>query len=280
MWKQKMKYSKRDNRMGRWHSSNGLEAFWKYAAVIVITLSLLSISLPTAKASAAADWDAALQRIHVLYSDYAALQESMKLDSEMIQKLRKQNNEDLKTVNQKLQSIDQTQLSTLKLEAETARKRHSPLLEKYTTLGQQAAAARKAKDLKTAAILDLQRNKLKASATAARAEIKTKTQTLAAARKRTADKIRPAKESLAAISALKKQITVVNKELSAVQKIRSEAHKRYQSGSKQGDAIAAASGMEASYAQMKIIQALQQKLVNWEKQISVQLRTAESKLPR
>ncbi|NUU64096.1 hypothetical protein [Paenibacillus agri] len=259
--------------------TKGTTVYRKFAAVILLTLSLLFLHLPQAKA-ATSDWDMALERISNLYNDYSALQENITLNTGILQKLRKQNNDELKAIQGKLKSTDQVLIDNLKLQADAVRKKHAPLLEKYKTLGQQAAAARKAKDLKNAAVLDLQRNKLKTAVAAAQAEIKAKSEALALARKQTTDKTQPARETLAAISALRKETTSGNKELTAAQRLRTEAHKRYQAGMKQGDAPGAAAGMETSFAQMKIVQALQLKLIGWEKQISALLRAAELKLPK
>ncbi|MFE4711937.1 MULTISPECIES: hypothetical protein [unclassified Paenibacillus] len=268
--------NKKGNRLA---VTKGITVYRTFAAAILLTLSLLFLHLPQAKA-AASDWDMALERISNLYNDYSALQENITLNTGILQKLRKQNNDELKAIQGKLNSTDQVLIDNLKLQADAVRKKHTPLLEKYKTLGQQAAAARKAKDLKNATVLDLQRNKLKAAAAAAQAEIKAKSEALAVARKQTTDKTQPARETLAAISALRKETTAGNKELTAAQRLRTEAHKRYQAGMKQGDAPGAAAGMETSFAQMKIVQALQLKLIGWEKQISTLLRAAELKLPK
>ncbi|MFF2907273.1 hypothetical protein [Paenibacillus sp. NPDC057934] len=250
-----------------------------FTAVILLTLSMLFLHMPQAEA-AASDWDMALERISNLYNDYSAVQENITLNTGTLQKLRKQNNDELKVIQGKLKSTGQVQIDNLKLQVDAARNKHAPLLEKYKTLGQQAAAARKAKDLKNAAVLDLQRNKLKAAVSAAQAEIKAKSETLAVVRKQTTDKTQPARETLAAISALRKETATGNRELTVAQRLRTEAHKRYQAGMKQGDAHAAADGMETSFAKMKIVQALQLKLIGWEKQISTLLRAAELKLPK
>ncbi|MFC3748617.1 hypothetical protein [Paenibacillus sp. GCM10012306] len=269
----------RDRKGNRSAVNTKTMVYRKFAAAILLTLSLFFLHLPQAQA-ATSDWDMALERISNLYNDYSTLQENITQNTGTLQKLRKQNNDDLKAIQGKLKSTDQAQIDNLKLQVDAARKKHAPLLEKYNTLGQQATAARNAKDPKTAAVLDLQRNKLKAAATAAQAEIKAKSAALTTARKQTTDKTQPARETIAAISALRKVATTGSKELTAAQRLRAEAHKRYQTGMKQGDAPAAAAGMETSFAQMKIIQALQLKLIGWEKQISTLLRTAELKLPK
>lgn len=254
----------------------GVGRRWRGLAGLILVISLLT---STGRVHAATDWDTALDTINGLYSNYSALQATLKNDSSKLQQLRKQNTAAQTSVKTRLQAVDRAVLDRLQNEADTIRKKHAPLLDQYTTLGKQAAAARKAKDLKTAALLDLKRNRLKASATAARAAVKVKADALAAARKQTAARIKPVKDALATVSELKKQIASSNKTLSTAQKARSEADKGYNAAVKQGNAIAAAAEMKTSYSQMASIQALQQTLYTLEQKVAQALRTAELKLP-
>jgi colicin import membrane protein len=230
-------------------------------------------------ASAATDWDSALDDINGLYGKYTSLQAALKSDVSTIQLLRKQNNETLKSIHAVIASTDKAHLSRLSSEAISVQKKHASLLEQYGTLGKQSTAAKKARDIKTATLLDLRRNKLKAAVTIAQTEIKAKTDALATARKQTAAKIKPIKDALAPITAWKKQITAENKNITVAQKVRSEADKRYKSAVKQGDAITAATEMRTSYEKMVQIHSLQQKIYIWEQKIALALRAAECKLP-
>ena len=249
----------------------------KGCILLVILIFLVTSNL--SYASAATEWDSALDNINALHNNYTSLQETIKNDSLKIQKLRKVNNDDLKSINLKLQSFDEPLLTRLKVEVTAIQNKHAPLLKQYSELGKQSTAAKKAKDLKTATILDLKRNKLKPAVVLARSEVKTKTEALAAARKLTATKTKPAKDALVTVTTLKKQIAVENKKVSAAQKARSEADKQYKIAVKQGDAILAAAEMRTSYEHMLQIHAMQQTLYSWEQKISVALRAAESKLP-
>ncbi|WP_189023554.1 hypothetical protein [Paenibacillus albidus] len=260
-------------------NKHGRKNNWKVISVMILLSFFIGIPLQSG-AAAAADWDAALDTIHNLYGSYSTLQDTLKEDTLKIQTLRKQNNAELKAIKAQLQAVDQALLTRLKTAADTIRKKHAPLLEQYTALGQQATAARKAKDIKRATMLDLKRNKLKTAAAAARAEVKKAAEALAAARKLTAGKIQPAKNALTGIPALKKQIKESGKELSTAQKIRSEADKGYKAGVKQGDAVSAAAQLKLSFSQMGLIHNLQQKIYDWEKRIAVSLGTAKSKLPK
>lgn len=252
--------------------------YLKGLSQLVLILALLTSSNLT-RVSAANDWDAGLDNINSLYSNYTALQVTIKSNSSKIQNLRKQNNEALKSINTVIESTDKALLNRLSSEVTSAKKKHAPLLEQYSTLGKQSTAAKKANDLKTATVLDLKRNKLKAAVTQARAEIKTKTDALATARKQTAAKLKPARDALAPITSLKKQITAENKKVTAAQKVRSEADSQYKQAVKQGDAITAATGMKTSYEQMVRIQSMQQNIYSWEQKIQVALNTAKSNLP-
>ncbi|UQZ36202.1 hypothetical protein C2I18_23365 [Paenibacillus sp. PK3_47] len=244
---------------------------------LLIVLMLFSGYAPQAAAEA---WDSALDEIHSLYSNYTELQVTLKSENAATQALRKQNNIDLAAINKQLQSTDLELLNKLKSEAEAVQKKHAPLLTQYSSLGKQASEARKAKNLKSATLLDIKRNKLKVAAEAAKAEVKAKTTALSKARAAAAAKVKPAKDALLPAAALKKQITAENKKVSAAKSVRSQADKSYKSAVKNGDAVAAAAAMKKSYAKMGEIRTMGQQIYRWEKQIASILRTAEAKLPK
>lgn len=246
--------------------------------VLSVMLFLL-ITTSFSQAYAATDWDSALDDINALHNNYTAIQETLKADNLKIQKLRKLNNDDLKSINLTLQSVDEPLLTRLKADVAAIQNKYAPLLKQYSELSKQSAAAKKAKDLQNVTILDLKRNKLKPAVTLARTEVKITTDALAAARKITASKTKPAKDALIPVATLKKQIAAENKNIAAAQKIRSEADKQYKIAVKRGDAISAATEMRASYEQMEQIHTMQKNLYNWEQKIAIALRLAESKLP-
>ncbi|AIQ29182.1 MULTISPECIES: hypothetical protein [unclassified Paenibacillus] len=252
--------------------------FVKRITVMLILLTLWPGVAP--QVSAASDWDSALEEIHNLYSAYTELQVVLKSEIQRNQELRKQNNTALTAVNAKLQSTDAAQLAKLRAAAEAMQKKHAPVLEQYTSLGKQAAAARKANNLKSATLLEIKRNKLKPAAIAARAEVKVTTSALAEAKSLAAARNKPAKDALAPIANLKKQITAQNKLYSAMQAERSEADKRYKAAVKAGDATNAAAAMKLSYSKMGEIRTMTGRMYSWEQQISTALRSAELKLPK
>ncbi|MRN52676.1 hypothetical protein [Paenibacillus monticola] len=253
-------------------------SYWRGFVEIVILFILLTTNV--SQVHAASDWDNALDDINAIHGEYTTLQGIIKADSLKIQKLRKENNDNLKAVNAQLLTVDQALLSRLKTESEAVRKKHAPLLEQYSALSKQYTAAKKAGDAKAATLYDLKRNKLKSAVTTARTEVKAKVDALAAARKEYAAKTKPAKDALAPVATIKKQIVAENKNLSAAQKSRSEADARYKAAVKQGNAITAAAELKLSYSQMNKIHTMQQTLYSWEQTIAIALRTAVSKLPK
>ncbi|WP_339315755.1 hypothetical protein [Paenibacillus sp. FSL R10-2734] len=252
-------------------------SYLKRFVQLILVVALLNSNLTMA--AAGTDWDSALDDINGLHGNYTSLQTALKSESSRIQMLRKQNNETLKSIHSVIESTDKALLGRLSSEATSVKKKHAPLLEQYSTLSKQSTAAKKARDFKTATLLDLRRNKLKAAVAIARTEIKAKTDALATARKQTATKLKPIKDALAPISALKKQITAANKNITVAQKVRSEADKQYKSAVKQGDAIKAATEMRISYEQMMRIHSMQQNIYSWEHKIALAIHSAESKLP-
>ncbi|WP_019911676.1 hypothetical protein [Paenibacillus sp. HW567] len=252
--------------------------FYSRWLVWAILLALWAGHAP--QAAAATDWDSSLDEIHALYNDYTVLQMTLKSENQRTGALRKQNNTGLAAINLKLQATDASLLSRLKSEAAAMKVKHAPLLEEYSSLSKQIAAARKAGNLKSATLLEIKRNRLKAAAAAARAEMKTKIALLAAARAQAAAKIKPAKDALAPIADLKKQITVQNKAINAAQTERAKADKRYKAAIQAGDAVAAAAAMKLSFTKMGEIRTLGQMNYSWEQKIALALRAAESKLPK
>lgn len=245
---------------------------------LLMVLAILIGSHP--RTAAAADWDSALDEIHNLYSDYTGLQVTLKSEISRNQTLRKQNTADLTAIQSQLKSVNLALLGRLKAEADAVQKKNAQLLEQYSSLGKQASAARKAGNSKAVIRLDLKRNKLKAAASAARAEIKGKNAALAEARAATAATIKPAKDALAPVAALRKQITAHNKKVSELQTLRSEADKRYKAAVKTGDAVAAAAEMKQSYIKMGEIRSIIQQIYSGEQRISAVLRSAETKVPK
>lgn len=264
----------------KWNTSSeqwGSTVFYRTWIGILVLLAVFSVYIPPAEA--ASDWDSALEEIHAMYSDYTGLQVTLKSESTRTQTLRKQNNADLTAINLKLQAVDSALLNRLKAEAEAMMKKHSPLLEEYSSLGKQITAARKTGNLKSVTLLELKRNKLKAAAAAARAEVKAKNSQLTEARARTAAKLKPAKDALAPIAGLKKLITAQNKASSTAQVERTEADKRYKAAVAAGDAVTAAAAMKESYARMGELRTFGQQSYTWEQKITLAIRAAEDKLP-
>lgn len=248
---------------------------------VVVVLILLSLWIaPGSRVMAASEWDTALDEIHNLYTDYTSLQTSLKSDLQRNQALRKQNSAALAAVNKHLQATNAVQLAKLRATTEAVQKKHGPLLEQYNALGKQITAARKANNLKSATLLEIKRNKLKPAATAARAEVKIAASALAEAKAVAAARNKPAKDALAPVAQLKKQIAAQNKLFSAAQAVRSEADKRYRTAVQTGDAATAAASMKQSYNRMVELRAMAGQMFSWEQQISTALRSAEQKLPK
>ncbi|CAH1190444.1 hypothetical protein PAECIP111892_00193 [Paenibacillus auburnensis] len=253
--------------------TNGIRRF----TGLLVVLALLTGN--SIQAAAASGWDEALDQINELYSSYISLQETVKAESKRNQALRKQNISDLAAINARLELTDQALLSRLKSEAEAVQKKHAMLLAQYSALSKQAAAARKAGNLKSVTALDLQRNKLKPAVTAARAEIKSKNTALAVAKAAASARNKPAKDALSPIAGFRKQVTAGNKQVSEIQTVRSEADKRYKAAVKAGDAVTAAAAMKLSCTKMEDIRTWLTQINNLEQKITTALRLAETKLP-
>lgn len=251
----------------------------RWTAVMAALLAILLI-MPMQAQAAEGGWNGALTQIEQLHSGFTMLEAGIKLGGAEIRALRKENNNALKAVHTQIQAIDQGEIKRLTAVLKQAEEKHAPLLKEYTELGKQATVARKAKDAKQVLLLDLKRNKLKASATAARADIKLKRDALAAAKKQAVAKAKLVKDTLIPVQTLKKEIAAVNKSVSAAEKIRSDANKRYKAAIKQGDATVVMTEMQVVYNQMVKIRDSQSKLYRSEEQIAALIRTAESKLPK
>lgn len=259
--------------------NKGSKGSRRWIVAITVLLAFL-LNLPMQATAAEEGWNGALTQIEQLHGSFTLLESGIKLEGAEIRALRKKNNDALKVVNTRVQAIDQVEIGRLTAAAKQTEEKHAPLLKEYSDLGKQATVARKAKDTKKALLLDLKRNKIKASATTARADIKLKKDTLALAKKQAAAKAMLVKEALVPVQTLKKQIAAENKTVSAAEKIRSDANKRYRAAVKQGDAILAMTEMQLVFNQMTKIRESQGKLYRSEEQIAALIRTAETKLPK
>lgn len=240
-------------------------------------LTVLQVNVPLV--SAADRWDTALAHIDTVYDDVAALKVTMLSETEYIQEQRTKNNDALKLVNVKINAIDVEWIKKLQIELDQTLRKHTPLIEQYTTLSKQATAAKQNKNKKLADLLDLKRNKLRTSVEAARNDVKAKKSALSTAKKNRATKVRVVKDALAPVQVFKKKITAENKAIAAIRQIYSAAEKSYKASVKQGNAVTAAADITLMYEQMVIIHTSLQKVYDWEKQISQTIVIAESKLP-
>ncbi|WP_017812011.1 hypothetical protein [Paenibacillus shenyangensis] len=244
---------------------------------IGLTLILLTSLLPAGHAYAD-NWTTAVNGIEAVYDGVASLESVIQLENQQTQTLRKQNNSRLQIVNARIKDIDKAKLAALKTAVTQIEQKYAPLFSEYGELGKQAAAARKQKNTKKVEVISLKRNKMKAEVTAARTEIKQKKAALTQARKETAARKKTVKEALAPVQTVKKQITAENKIISTYKKSRSAARKSYHAAVKRGDAISAAAYLTVVYNKLGAIHASQQKMYNWEQQITTIIKTAESRL--
>ncbi|MFB5269058.1 hypothetical protein ACE41H_20040 [Paenibacillus enshidis] len=246
---------------------------------MLILLLIAALYWGSAVPAQAGGWEAALDGLDAVYDDVTELETLIQLESKQTQTLRQKNNERLKTLNKNIQATDAALLSRLTAEVKQIEQKHAALLSQYSSLTKQAAAARKQKNTKTAALLDLQRNKLKPSYTLAKAEIKAKKETLSTAKKQASAKKKTLKDMLTSVTALKKQITAENKTIATARKSKTAANKKYRSAIKAGDAVTALSQLMVVYDQLARIHASLQKTNNWENKITQGLQAVEARLP-
>ncbi|WP_411343336.1 hypothetical protein ACE3MZ_17080 [Paenibacillus sp. WLX1005] len=263
------------SRESRVHSS---KIIYKQAAMIALIILLLTVWTAVPQTVSADQWSSALSGMDTLYDSVTALEKVLELQSDQIIALRKQNNASLKSVKQRIQTIDISRIQSLQTAVQQLESKHAPLLKQYKELGQQITAARKVKHTKTAELLTTQRNRMKAQVQTARTEISAKKSELSSARKQTAARKQTVRNLLEPVQVLKKQITAENKVISAAHKLRTSARKGYRSAVKRGDAITGAAQLTVVYRQMTIVQKSRQNIYDWEKQISRYIQTAESKV--
>ncbi|OAB36703.1 hypothetical protein PMSD_10280 [Paenibacillus macquariensis subsp. defensor] len=251
---------------------------WCKLIVILCIWTVLHVNVP--HVSAADRWDTALAHIDIVYDNVTTLKGTTLSETQHIQEQRTKNNDALKLLNVKINAIDVEWVKKLQIKYDQSLREHSPLLEQYTGLSKQATAAKEKKNKKMADLLDLQRNKLRASVDVARADIKAKKAALSTAKKQRASKVKVVKDALAPVQVVKKQITSENKTIAAAKKIYSAAEKSYKASVKQGDAVTAATDITLMYDQMVIIHSSLQKEYDWEKKIAQTIVIAEYKLPK
>lgn len=247
--------------------------------VAFLTAASIFLASATQTIAATSQWDIAWEGLNALHDQVSLLKMSLEQESNAIKELRKRNNEALKTVNAKGKTIDQALLNRLQTEAKSAEKKYAPLLDQYTSISKQAAAAKKSKNKKSADLLDLKRNQLKVSATAARSEIKTKKTAYSSAKKQASAKIKVVKDALVPVQNVKKQIAAENKKIAQVRKALTASDKAYRSSVKDGNAVSAMVHLKLVYDFTGQIHASQTKIFNWEKEISRLITAASTKIP-
>ncbi|WP_138494229.1 hypothetical protein [Paenibacillus pinistramenti] len=252
---------------------------WRKRFVSLLLAAAVGLGFVTPRAYADS-WGSALSSLDAVHDSFSALEAIVKAEKAEITAINKKNNTQLSQINASIQVIDKTKIDQLKSAAEAAAKKYAPLLEEYASLGKQSAAARKNKDKKTADLLDLKRNKLKASVDAAKLEIKTKKEALASARKLAAAKKKTVQDALLPVKTLKQQITAENKLVSAASKNITAADKLYRAAVKQGNAVTAAAEMTLMYSELGKIHASQKKIRTWADKITATLNAAQAKLPK
>ncbi|ANS73471.1 hypothetical protein AWM70_01800 [Paenibacillus yonginensis] len=252
---------------------------WVRRAASLLLAVVVSIGALTPPAYADS-WSSALSSLDGLHDSFTALEAVVKAEKAQITALNKTNNDQLSRINAGISSIDKTKISQLQSAADAAAKKYAPLLDEYTSLGKQAAAARKIKDKKKADLLDLKRNKMKPEVEAAKQEIKVKKDALTAARKQAAAKKKTVQDALLPVKTLKQQMAAENKLISAANKNKSAAEKLYRAAVKQGNAITAAAEMAVMYTELGKVHSSQQKLKSCADKITAALKTAQAKLPK
>ncbi|NMO95840.1 hypothetical protein [Paenibacillus lemnae] len=259
--------------------AQGLKHLWMTSLIcLVLGLGITGMGSPALAASSS--WDAALKSVELLYDSFEAVELSNKVIKQEITQLRKLNNNRLSRLNASIKGIDKSKVDQLQASYDKTKQQHAPLLAEYTELGKQAAAARKAKNTKSALMYDLKRNRIKEEAAAARLDIKKKYDALSAAKKQKAAKDKVVKDALIPVSAVKKLITAENKSIADMNKRKSAADKRYKSAVKTGNAITAAAELNLLLTELKKMNASHQKILGWEKEIQRLIAAAENKLTR
>lgn len=250
------------------------------AIIILLSLCLafqLSITSPAYAGNSS--WEEALVTIDSMYDTYTLVESSNKAVKQQIQALRKENNEELKSINARVQMMDKALLDRLKSDAESTRQKHAPLLAEYTALGKNASEARKRKDSKEAVLFDLKRNRIKGQVTAARQSIKQKQDAYNIAKKQTAAKAKLVKDELLGVPIIKKKVTAENQQISSLNKSKTSSEKRYKAAIKQGDAMSAGAELAMMIETLHQIQNSQLMILKNEQSIAIALKSAEARLP-
>lgn len=254
-------------------SSAFIHTLWKPFIVLLCCTALLLVPGQSQASEAASS-------IGAVYDQMTTLESVITLEGQRIRSLSKSNNDKMKSIKSRISAIDAALLKSLKLKVDQTQKKHTPLLTQYSEVNKQLSDARKRKDKKNVDLLVLKQGSLKPSVTAARADITSQKKALADAKKTATAKAAAVKEALVPVQAIKKQITAENKQVASVKKSRTAAHKRYRASIKNGNSILALAELTRVYQLLGNVHASQQKVEEWERQISLALQRAEAKLPK
>ncbi|RKN60782.1 hypothetical protein [Paenibacillus ginsengarvi] len=218
-------------------------------------------------------------RLNKQYKEWLELQQHIRDREEGTSTLRRSNDEALKAVREKIKRIDEEKLAPLKQAVDGAKERYKPLLDSYTAVNKQIAAAKPLQSKELNTMLRLQADSLKFPVQLAKQDIKAKDAAYRTAKEKTAAKQKKVRETLEAIEALRDTSQAEKASASAVKKTIDADWKTFSSLLKQNDANASSERLAAMMTQLEQHARHKMNMYNAEKKIEAIIEKANGQLP-
>lgn len=239
----------------------------------------LSPTMKTAFDKMAADDGKLRGKLTEQYSEIIALQQK-DVDAEAAIKSLHYRNEEAETIIRKqIKSIDADKLDKLKKDVEQTKARYKPLLDAYTAVNKQVAAARSLKNKDLSAIFRMQAESMKIAVQLAKQDMKGKE----AALKKAKDAASSAQKKISALlEDIRPHETKIKAEKSAASNVKKSVASGWKSFTplvKAGSAKPASDSLANLVSQFRQIVSHKQNILNLERKIESILMKAKAQLP-
>jgi len=218
-------------------------------------------------------------KLNKQYDDWLALQQKDRGRDAEIKELHRANSETLKLVRRQIMQIDAGQNARLKQQVDDTKARYKPLLDMYTSVNKQIAAAKPLQIKTLNTMLRLQADSLRIPVQLAKQDIKAKESALKTAKSGTTDKQRKVRETLKEIDPLQEKMKAEKSAASEAKKLLEAEWKAFAPLVKQGDADSSTKSLAVLLSRLNQIVDRKTNQYDLEKRISAVIAKARKQLP-
>lgn len=260
-------------------------------AVVVVVLSLTAVMNASAASleitsSVQSAWDKTIikadstmtAKLHVLYKDFAAVQEQEQKADEEVKAIHYTNEQDELALRKQIKLIDAAKLQQLKKDLDAIHERYKPLLDSYAALNKRIEAAKLLKDKNLNALLRSEADVMKIAVQLARQQIHTKEDALRIAKAQAAQKTKLVRASLAEADPLQIEIRVQKSAISTSKKRASSSWNSFTQAVRQAEVSATYESFSSVVSNYRMIITQKQNVLALEKRVNNKIARAKEQL--